>query len=110
MHHVLVEHRSSTYIIFSGAFDKLGIGKENLELVKTHLLEFSSKKVFPLGSIQLVLTLGEPPCQTTTTTRFFFVVAPLAYNMILGRPSLNSIKAIPSAYHLLMKISYREWG
>ena len=56
-----------------------------------------------MGSIQLVLTLGEPPCQATTTTRFLIVDAPSAYNMLLGRPSLNAIKAIPSAYHMIVK-------
>ena len=59
--------------------------------------------MLPLGSIQLVLTLGDPPCQATTTTRFLVVDAPSTYNMLLGRPSLNAMKAIPSAYHLMIK-------
>ena len=60
--------------------------------------------MLPLGSIQLVLTLGEPPCQATTTARFLIVDASSAYNMLLGRPSLNAIKAIPSAYHMIIKL------
>ena len=56
-----------------------------------------------VGSIQLVLTLGDPPCQATTTARFLVVDAPSAYNMMLGRPSLNAVKAIPSAYHMMIK-------
>ena len=59
--------------------------------------------MLPVGSIQLVLTLGEPPCQATTTARFLIVDAPSAYNMLLGRPSLNAIRAIPSAYHMIIK-------
>ena len=59
--------------------------------------------MLPLGSIQLVLTLGDPPCQATTTVRFLIVDLPLAYNVLLGRPSLNAIKAIPSAYHMVIK-------
>ena len=81
----------------------MGIGREKLEPVNTHLRGFSGEKVLPLGSIQLVLTLGEPPCQATTTARFLIVDAPSAYNMLLGRPSLNVIKAIPSAYHMMIK-------
>ena len=50
-----------------------------------------------------MLTLGDPPCQATTTVRFLVVDAPSAYNMLLGRPSLNAIKAIPSAYHMMIK-------
>ena len=50
-----------------------------------------------------MLTLGDPPCQATTTARFLVVDAPSAYNMLLGRSSLNAIKAIPSAYHMMIK-------
>ena len=50
-----------------------------------------------------MLTLGDPPCQVTTAARFLVVDAPSAYNMLLGRPSLNAIKAIPSTYHMMVK-------
>ena len=50
-----------------------------------------------------MLTLGDPPCQATTTVRFLIVDAPSAYNMLLGRPTLNAIRAVPSAYHMVIK-------
>ena len=103
IHRVLIDNGSSTDIIFTSAFDKIGIGRENLKPVNTHLRGFSREKVLPMGSIQLVLTLGNPPCQAMTTARFLVVDAPSAYNMLLGRPSFNAIKAIPSAYHLMIK-------
>ena len=81
----------------------MGIGRQKLEPVNAHLRGFSGEKVLPLGSIQLVLTLGEPPCQATTIARFLIVDAPSAYNMLLGKPSLNAIKAIPSVYHMIIK-------
>ena len=35
--------------------------------------------------------------------KFLIVDASSAYNMLLGRPSRNAIKAIPSAYHMMIK-------
>ena len=103
IHQVIVDNGSSADIIFASSFDKMGIGREKLEPASTHLQGFSGEKVLPLGSIQLVLTLGDPPCQATTTVRFLIVDAPSAYNVLLDRPSLNAIKVIPSAYHMVIK-------
>ena len=103
VHKVLIDNGSSTDIIFASAFDKMGIEREKMEPVNAYLLGFFGEKLLPLGSVQLVLTLGDPPCQATTTIKFLIVDAPSAYNMLLGRPSLNAIRAIPFAYHVVFK-------
>ena len=103
VHRVLVDNESSVNIVFVSAFNKMGIEMEKLEPVNAHLQGFFEERVLPLGLIQLLHTLGDPLCQEKTTMRFLIVDAPSAYNILLGRPSLNAIRAIPSAYHMVIK-------
>ena len=111
VHRVLIDNRSLTDIIFASTFDKMGIGREKLEPVNSHLRGFSGEKVLPLGSVQQVLTLGNPPFQATTTIKFLIVEAPSAYNMLLGMPSLDQFhKGHPFCLSYGCQIPYGEWS
>ncbi|GFY98929.1 hypothetical protein Acr_13g0003300 [Actinidia rufa] len=63
----------------------------------------SGNTTHPLGWINLPITLGTEPQQTTVWQDFIVVDCPSPYNSILGRPTLGRIKAITSTYHLKMK-------
>ena len=64
---------------------------------------FRGTKVFPLGAIILFVMAGDYPQQITREVTFLVVDCSFAYNAILGRPTLNSWKAMTSTYHLMIK-------
>lgn len=66
---------------------------------------FSRDVIQPLGTITLPITARKGAYTTTTMNDFLVVRASLAYNVILGHPTLNSLKAVTFAYHLKMKFS-----
>ena len=57
-------------------------------------------KVQPVGTISLSVVVGVYPRQITKDMNFLVVDCPSFYNAIIGRPTLNSWKAVTSTYHL----------
>ena len=103
IHRLLIDNWSSADIIFASVFDKMGIEMEKLEPGERPLIGILRRESTTPGVSIASTHFGRPPFQATTTIKFLIVVAPSAYNMLLGRPSLNSIRAIPSAYHMVVK-------
>ena len=59
--------------------------------------------MFPLGTVTLFVMVGDYPQQITKDVTFLVVDCSSTYNAILGRPTLNSWKAVTSTYHLMIK-------
>ncbi|KAL0359468.1 UNVERIFIED_CONTAM: hypothetical protein Sangu_0796200 [Sesamum angustifolium] len=74
-----------------------------LEAVDTPLYGFAGEVVHPRGMISLPLTLEITPLRKTCLLKFLVLDIPSAYNVILGRPTLNAFRAIISTYHLKIK-------
>ncbi|KAL0394774.1 UNVERIFIED_CONTAM: hypothetical protein Slati_4443600 [Sesamum latifolium] len=102
---VLMDSGSSADIIFYKAFSQMGINNAELTWVNTPLTSFSGSIVEPVGEVTLPISLGSYPKWITKMVKFFIVDTPSAYNVILGRPSLNAFQAIASTYHLKLKFS-----
>ncbi|GFZ15791.1 hypothetical protein Acr_25g0002000 [Actinidia rufa] len=77
--------------------------RHKLHPFHTPLIGFGGNVTHPLGWINLPITLGAEPYQTTIWQDFIVVDCPSPYNAILGRPTLGGIKAITSTYHLKLK-------
>lgn len=79
------------------------IGKKHLELAFTPLMGFVDDKVILERSITLSVTANDPLRQSIMIVKFLVVNFLSIYNAILGKRSLNAVKAIISTYHLVMK-------
>ncbi|XP_065039397.1 uncharacterized protein LOC135673925 [Musa acuminata AAA Group] len=104
---IMVDTGSSANILYFDAFQKLGLARENLSPMCSALTGFTGDSISPLGAITLPLTLGTPPRSKTVMTTFLVVNLPTAYNAILGRPTLNKVRAVVSTYYQTIKFPTR---
>uniref|UniRef100_A0A2N9ECS2 RNase H type-1 domain-containing protein n=1 Tax=Fagus sylvatica TaxID=28930 RepID=A0A2N9ECS2_FAGSY len=96
-------HNVSADIIYLTAFQQMRIGKDQLRPIETPLVGFAGTSVYPLGIISLQIVAGTYPKQATKKVEFLVVDCPSAYNVIIGRPTLNRLRAVTSTYHLLVR-------
>ena len=85
------------------------IGKEQLIPTYAPLIGFGGTRVHPLRAVTLPVIVGDYPQQITKDVTFLVIDCSSAYNAILGRPTLNSWKAVTSTYHLMIKFPI-EYG
>ncbi|XP_075507597.1 uncharacterized protein LOC142544433 [Primulina tabacum] len=74
-----------------------------LETVETVFFGFAGHVVYPEGEIVLPLTLGSQDLKKKVITSFTVVDSPSSYNIILGRPTMNELRAVASTYHQKIK-------
>ena len=67
------------------------------------LVGFTSDKICPVGIVTLPITVGTYPKQVSKTVDFLVIDCPSAYNAIIGRPTLNRLRAVTSTNHFLLK-------
>ncbi|XP_038698571.1 uncharacterized protein LOC119996119 [Tripterygium wilfordii] len=102
---VLVDNGSSTNVLFLGCLKAMEIDESHIIGRSTILLGFSGEQVYSLGEIALpVYTEG-----INLNTNFVVLKGSSPYNIILGRPWIHEMKAIPSTYHQLIRFP-TKWG
>ncbi|XP_075478820.1 uncharacterized protein LOC142519673 [Primulina tabacum] len=104
---VFVDNGSSVNVIFKEALVQMDLHEYRLEAVETALFGFAGHVVYLEGEITLPLTLGTEDLRKTVVTIFTVVDAPSSYNIILGRPTMNEMRAVASTYHQKIKFPVR---
>ena len=102
---VLIDNGSLADIIYLSAFQQLKIDSKRLRPFESLLVSFSGDKVYPRGIVTLTVTAGSYPLQVTNKHNLLVVDSPSFYNVIIGRPTLNRLKAATSMYCLKVKFS-----
>lgn len=101
-----VDNGSAVNVIYTGYFRQMDIDFSALGMP---LSGFAIDTVWPLGVINLPITVSEETRSTTESKYvtllldFYVVDAPSPYDVILGKPWINTANAIPSTYHLIVK-------
>ena len=100
---VLMDNGSSADILYYPAFQQIRLKRDQLCLVNLPLVGFDGMKVQLVGTITLPVIEGAYPQQVARDVNFLVADCSSSYNAIVGRPALNSWKAITSTYHLSVK-------
>nr|XP_027088503.1 uncharacterized protein LOC113709849 [Coffea arabica] len=100
---VYIDNGSAIDVLYYKTFKELQLEDRQLVPVRTPLIGFAGPPVRPEGMITLQVTVGVAPRCRTIPVNFAVVKEPSSYNMILGRPTLNALRAVCSTLHLSMK-------
>ncbi|KAL5539722.1 hypothetical protein UlMin_043851 [Ulmus minor] len=84
-------------------FNRMNLVGAKIEPTASSLSGFTGDSISSEGILNLPVELGSSPCQHIQAVDFVLVDCPSPYNAIIGRPTLNKIRAVTSTYHLLVK-------
>ncbi|KAL5542111.1 hypothetical protein UlMin_009821 [Ulmus minor] len=100
---ILIDNGSSADILFRSTLNRMDLVGAKFDPIKSALYGFTGDSIHSEGVLNLPVELGTHPCQHIQSVEFVVVDCPSSYNAIIGRPTLNAIRAVTSTYHLLVK-------
>ncbi|XP_074278374.1 uncharacterized protein LOC141601965 [Silene latifolia] len=102
---ILVDTGSSVNLIMMETLKGMGFTEKDLAKKAIPLVGFSGETKHSLGEIIIPTYAGGVNKQV----RYLVIDGPSTYNVILGRPWIHEMKAIPSTYHQCLKFP-TPWG
>ncbi|KAL5542741.1 hypothetical protein UlMin_010451 [Ulmus minor] len=102
---ILVDNGSSTNVLFLNVLKEMKIDESNIRRCATVLVGFSGEQKFTIGDIALPVYAGG----INLNVNFAMLDSPSAYNMILGRPWIHKMRAVPSTFHQVVRFP-TKWG
>ncbi|XP_072065626.1 uncharacterized protein [Arachis hypogaea] len=100
---ILVDTGADSNILFRGAFDKLRLRDDNLQTHRHGVTGLGDNFLKPDGSVTLPITIGTSNQRKTILSEFVVLKDSTAYNVILGRKTINDFSAVIFTKYLLMK-------
>jgi len=94
--------------MFWPTFTQLQLPLDHLRPYGGCLYCFAGDQVEVRGYIELRTTFTDEAGSRTEKIKYLFVNAPSAYNILLGRPTLNRIGVVPSTRHMKVKLPSME--
>ncbi|XP_024010470.1 uncharacterized protein LOC112085483 [Eutrema salsugineum] len=96
---VLIYNGSSVDVIFRETVRMMGIDLSEVTAIPKPLTGFSGETMMTMGTIKLPMVAGG----VTSIVEFCVTDDPAIYNVIMGTPWINAMRAVPSTYHLCLK-------
>jgi len=103
---VLVDQGSSVDILYWATYQILQLPDTAMVPYDEPIYGFSGEKVSTRGYIDLHTVFRDGAQKKTILICFLIVDAPTSYNVLLGRPSLNTLGVVVSTPHLAMKFPF----
>ncbi|GKD38102.1 hypothetical protein Tco_1258309 [Tanacetum coccineum] len=99
-----VDGGSSSEFMYEHCFRNLSYRtRSRLKESRVPLVRFSGEFSYPLGVIDLEVTMGECRKTRTVIIEFAMVKSPSLYNALLGWTGIRSLGAVASTIHLMIK-------
>ncbi|XP_072076643.1 uncharacterized protein [Arachis hypogaea] len=105
---ILVDTGADSNIMFRNVFDALGLKDANLQTHQHSVVGLGDHFIKPDGIITLPISLGQGQGRRTVMAEFVILQDSTAYNIILGRKTINDLGGVISTRMLVMKFITEE--